>query len=78
LAAAGSIESVATVLQLKEQFVFPNVNCEDVHNDISALISEDKIIQEPLHTELHIAAKASFGFGDVNACVILKKYSKQT
>lgn len=74
LAAAGSIESVATVLQLKEQFVFPNVNCEDVHNDISALISEDKIVKEQLHTELHIAAKASFGFGDVNACVIFKKY----
>jgi 3-oxoacyl-(acyl-carrier-protein) synthase len=78
LAAAGSIESVATVLQLKEQFVFPNINCEDVHGDILALISEDKIVHESLHTELHIAAKASFGFGDVNACVIFKKYSKQT
>lgn len=76
LAAAGSIESVATVLQLKEQYVFPNINCEDVHNDISALISKEKIVKQVLHTELNIAAKASFGFGDVNACVIFKKYSK--
>ncbi|WCO01766.1 beta-ketoacyl-[acyl-carrier-protein] synthase family protein [Psychroserpens ponticola] len=74
LAAAGSIESVATILQLKEQFVFPNSNCEDVHDEISELISEDKIVKQLMHTELNIAAKASFGFGDVNGCVIFKKY----
>ena len=76
LAAAGRIERVATVLQLKEQFLFPNINCEDIHDDISALISEEKIVQQLVHTELNIAAKASFGFGDVNACVIFKKYSE--
>jgi len=76
LAAAGSIESVATVLQLKEQYVFPNINCEDVHEGISALISEEKIVKQVLHTELNIAAKASFGFGDVNGCIIFKKYSE--
>ena len=75
LAAAGSIESVATVLQLKEQFVFPNINCEDVHDEISVLISEDKIVKQVLHTELNIAAKASFGFGDVNCCIIFKRYN---
>ncbi len=76
LAAAGSIESVATVLQLKDQFVFPNINCEDVHDEISALISEEKIVKQLLHTELNIAAKASFGFGDVNGCIIFKKFSE--
>ncbi len=74
LAGAGSIESVATVLQLKEQFVFPNINCEDIHPEISALISEEKIAKHLLKKELNIAAKASFGFGDVNGCVIFKKY----
>ncbi|WP_298899564.1 beta-ketoacyl synthase [uncultured Psychroserpens sp.] len=75
LAAAGSIESVATVLQLKEQFVFPNINCDDVHPEISKLISEEKIVKRALKTELNIAAKASFGFGDVNACIIFKRYN---
>ncbi|WGD35876.1 beta-ketoacyl-[acyl-carrier-protein] synthase family protein [Olleya sp. YS] len=74
LAAAGSIESVATVLQLKEQFVFPNINCDDVHPEISALISEERIVKQALKTEINIAAKASFGFGDVNGCVTFKKY----
>ena len=74
LAAAGSIESVATVLQLKKGFVFPNINCEDVHPEIASMISEEKIPKEKITVDLNIIAKASFGFGDVNACVIFKKY----
>ena len=75
LAAAGSIESVATVLQLKEQFVFPNINCDDVHPEILELIADDKIPKQMLNKPLNIAAKASFGFGDVNACIIFKTYN---
>jgi len=74
LAAAGAIEIVATVLQLKHQFVFPNINCEDVHPDIIKLISKEKIPTEMIHKELNIIAKASFGFGDVNGCVIFRRY----
>jgi len=77
LSAAGAIESVASVLQICEQFIFPNINCEDVHPEILELISEDKIPQKLLEKEINILVKASFGFGDVNACVIFKKYSKQ-
>lgn len=75
LAAAGSIESVATVLQLKEQFIFPNINCEDVHPEILELIDTEKIPKTFIKKELMIAAKASFGFGDVNACIIFKRYN---
>ncbi|AOW17951.1 beta-ketoacyl-ACP synthase [Polaribacter vadi] len=74
LAAAGAIESVASVMQIKEQFVFPNINCEDVHPEIKDLISVDKIPTKLIEKEINIVAKASFGFGDVNACVIFKKY----
>jgi len=61
-------------LQLKHQFVFPNINCEDVHPDIIKLISKEKIPTEMIHKELNIIAKASFGFGDVNGCVIFRRY----
>jgi 3-oxoacyl-(acyl-carrier-protein) synthase len=74
LAAAGSIESVATVLQIKEQFVFPNMNCNDVHPDILEFISEEKIVKKALNIPINIAVKASFGFGDVNGCIIFKRY----
>jgi len=60
---------------LKEQFVFPNINCEDVHSEISTLISKEKIVTQSLKTDLNIAVKASFGFGDVNGCVIFKRYN---
>ena len=75
LAAAGAIECVASVLQIKEQFVFPNINCDDVHPEISAFISVDKIPIKMIKKNIHILAKASFGFGDVNACNLFKKYT---
>jgi len=74
LAAAGAIENVATVLQLKHQFIFPNINCEEVHPDILQLISKEKIPTKYTPKKLQIIAKASFGFGDVNGCIIFKKY----
>ena len=76
LAASGAIECVASVLQIKDQFVFPNINCEDVHSEISAMISTEKIPTKMISKNINIIAKASFGFGDVNACVIFKKYLK--
>ena len=74
LAAAGSIESVGAVLQLKEQCVFGNRNSEDLHLEIDKLVPKDKIPQQTVKNKLNIVAKASFGFGDVNACVIFKAY----
>ena len=74
LAAAGAIENVATVLQLKHQFIFPNINCNEVHQDILNLISKEKIPTKLLFKKINIIAKASFGFGDVNGCIIFKRY----
>ena len=75
LAASGAIESVATVLQLKNQFVFPSINCEDINPDITKLVSSKRIAREKLDIQPTIAAKASFGFGDVNACIIFSTFS---
>jgi 3-oxoacyl-(acyl-carrier-protein) synthase len=75
LSGAGSVESVASVLQLRHGFIFPNRNCEDVNPEITALIDSSRIPQKLIEKELSIVAKASFGFGDVNGCVIFKKYS---
>jgi 3-oxoacyl-(acyl-carrier-protein) synthase len=74
LSASGAIEAVATVLQIKNNFVFPNINCEDLHPQIEALIGSAAVPQQLIEREINIAAKASFGFGDVNACVIFKSY----
>ena len=74
LSGAGSIESVASVLQLHQGFIFPNRNCEDIHPEITEIIDLTRIPQQLIEEELNIIAKASFGFGDVNGCVIFKKF----
>jgi 3-oxoacyl-(acyl-carrier-protein) synthase len=74
LSASGSIESVATVLQIKNYFIFPNINCEDINPEILDIIPKEKIPQKLIKKTINIAVKASFGFGDVNACVVFKKY----
>jgi len=73
LGAAGAIECVAVVLQLYRGFLHPSVNCEDIHNDIAEF--SDRIPRKCLNLpDLKIIAKAGFGFGDVNSCLIFKKW----
>ena len=77
ISASGSIECIASVLQLYEGYIFPNINCEDLHPEIADLVAAEKIPQRMLKKDFSILAKASFGFGDVNACLILKKYTNE-
>ena len=73
LGAAGAVECVASVLQVYEGFLHPSLNCEDVHPDIAAFAP--KIPQACLEfPDLKYLAKAGFGFGDVNSCIIFKKW----
>jgi 3-oxoacyl-(acyl-carrier-protein) synthase len=75
ISAAGSMESVAAVLGLHHNFVFPSINCEDIHPGILEVIPSEKIVrQQREDIPVNIIAKAGFGFGDVNACMLLKKY----
>lgn len=74
LSAAGSIESVAAVLQLKEQFIHPNINLEDIDPGVTEIASIEKIPVTTLKKDINIVAKANFGFGDVNACLLFSKY----
>ena len=73
LAASGSIEIVSAILQLHCGFIFPNVNCDNLDPKIESLVASEKISTKLLKTSLQTIAKASFGFGDVNACAIFKK-----
>jgi 3-oxoacyl-(acyl-carrier-protein) synthase len=76
LGAAGAIECVAVVLELYKGFLHPSINSEDVHPDIEKFAP--KIPQKCLEfPELKIIAKAGFGFGDVNSCIIFKKWEEK-
>lgn len=73
LGAAGGIECVASVLEIFHGFVHGSLNCEDLHPSLEPYA--DRI---PHHTverpDIATIAKASFGFGDVNGCVIFRKF----
>ncbi|WKK64900.1 beta-ketoacyl-[acyl-carrier-protein] synthase family protein [Lutimonas zeaxanthinifaciens] len=73
LAAAGSIECVASVLQIHHGFLFPSVNSEDLHPDIVELINPSSVPGDIRIQDVSTVIKASFGFGDVNACIVFRK-----
>jgi len=75
LTAAGSIESVAAILQIAHQFVHPNINLEDPNPEIISMVSKDCLPVKMIKKEVNIVAKANFGFGDINSCLILSKFN---
>jgi len=72
LGATGGIECAATVLQLYKGFLHPSRNCEDLNEKI--LPYEKRVVRELKEIDIRVMAKASFGFGDVNSCVLFKKW----
>ncbi|MGB5378513.1 beta-ketoacyl-[acyl-carrier-protein] synthase family protein [Muriicola sp.] len=76
LAAAGSIECIGSVLQISNGLIYGNANCEDLHPDISRWVNPSRVPQNTIAEAPEVIAKASFGFGDVNACVIFKRFNK--
>jgi 3-oxoacyl-(acyl-carrier-protein) synthase len=74
LGAAGALESVACILMLRGGFAHPSLNCEDVHPEIEAYA--DSIPHEARDMpDLRTIIKSGFGFGDVNACVIFRRWA---
>jgi 3-oxoacyl-(acyl-carrier-protein) synthase len=74
LAASGSIECVGTVLQIKNRKLYGTLNCEDIHPKILEMVSASQIVNQTLDVAPKTIAKASFGFGDVNCCVIFRQF----
>lgn len=76
LGAAGAIESVAAILQLQNSFMHASLNADPIHPDIANLIHNNCIPRTQISLpNMQILAKASFGFGDVNSCIIFKKHT---
>jgi 3-oxoacyl-(acyl-carrier-protein) synthase len=73
LGAAGGIECVATVLELEQGFVHGSINCEDLHPALASYAARipHVTVERP---DLRVIAKASFGFGDVNGCLVFRKF----
>ena len=58
---------------LRGGFLQPCVNCEDVHPEIQPhAASIPHTMQD--RPDLRVIVKAGFGFGDVNACLVFRKW----
>ncbi|MGB0523350.1 MAG: beta-ketoacyl-[acyl-carrier-protein] synthase family protein [Flammeovirgaceae bacterium] len=78
IAAAGSLEIIACVLQLQHQFVHGNLNIEQLHPAIAERYPSDKIPRKSIDVPIDVIIKANFGFGDVNSCITLKKWDEHS
>ena len=74
LSASGALEAVASVLQLQKGFLHPSINCEDIHPAIAEHIFPGCIPSKAISNNLNLLLSASFGFGDVNSCIVLQKF----
>jgi 3-oxoacyl-(acyl-carrier-protein) synthase len=72
LGAAGAMECVACILQLRGDFAHASLNCEDLHPELEWC--HGSIPRACVERELRVVAKASFGFGDVNSCILFRKF----
>ena len=76
ISATGSIECVAAVLQMHHGFIQPNINCEKAQPEILDVIADKCIVREPVNKSVNTVIKANFGFGDVNSCIMFKKFTQ--
>jgi len=75
IGAAGAIETIAGILQMNNSFIHASLNCEKLHPEIEKIADRSRIpLKRVENVEINCFAKSSFGFGDVNSCLIIKKY----
>lgn len=73
IGACGAIEIIACMIQMQSNFIHSSINCEDIHPEIEKIIDISKIPQKNIENiKINYAISSNFGFGDVNASIVLK------
>ena len=71
LGAAGAVESIATILTIKNSIVPPTINHFTDDPEIPAL---DFTFNKAAHRDINFALSNTFGFGGHNVCLAFRKY----
>lgn len=66
---AGSSELVYTVLMMREGFIAPSINIEEIDPECRGI---NLVANRALDFQMRIAISNSFGFGGVNTCLLVK------
>jgi len=67
---------VASVLQVSRGFIHGSINCEDLHPELAPFAGS--IPHHTVDVSPRVVAKASFGFGDVNGCLVFGRWEEET
>jgi 3-oxoacyl-[acyl-carrier-protein] synthase-1 len=70
LGATGAQEAIYSIMMLKDKFIAPSINVEDVCDEMKGV----KLNTETTSSEIKSAMSNSFGFGGTNASLIVTKY----
>lgn len=78
LSASGSIETIATILQMYHNYIHPSVNAFPLNKNILDLVSEDCVPQKAIQgVNIEKALKTTMALGDVCSGLILKKWQDE-
>jgi 3-oxoacyl-[acyl-carrier-protein] synthase II len=69
LGAAGAVEAAVTAISINKGIITPTINLE-----ISDPQCDLNIVTSPINKDIHVAVSNSFGFGGVNAVIVLRKF----
>ncbi len=70
LGATGAQEAIYSIMMLRDKFIAPSINIEDLCDEAKGL----RLNTETTSSEINSAMSNSFGFGGTNASLILTKY----
>ena len=76
LGAAGAVESIASILAIKNDIIPPTINHAEGDNDENIDYNLNFTFNKAQKREVKVALSNTFGFGGHNACVIFKKYEE--
>lgn len=71
LGAAGVHEAIYSLLMMKDGFIAPSINIDELDEAAKGL----DIVTSTREQELNLVMSNSFGFGGTNACLVFKKYA---
>ena len=72
LGASGALEAIISTLAVQNDFVPATINYQ--HKDEACDLN--LVVNEGLHTPVHVAMSNSLGFGGHNASIIIRKWEE--
>jgi 3-oxoacyl-[acyl-carrier-protein] synthase I len=71
--ACGSSEVIYTLLMMRDHFVAPNINLDELDPQCVGI---NVVANKAIEAKIDLAVSNAFGFGGVNTCLVMRKYAE--